>query len=136
MRSRRESMIRTLGKAVQMYTTEPGVQFYTGNFLDGILRGIGGSYDHWVLLRWRRSIFWTRPTALIFRVRNKSRWKYSQTPSTNSYACDLAVAPKPALVFDVPHLEIISMKKKQTPKKMKKINRAFDIAEKTWDSQA
>ena len=35
------------GRTVQMYTTEPGVQFYTGNFLDGTLKGIGGSYDHW-----------------------------------------------------------------------------------------
>ncbi len=35
------------GRTVQMYTTEPGVQFYTGNFLDGTLKGIGGGYDHW-----------------------------------------------------------------------------------------
>jgi aldose 1-epimerase len=26
-----------------MYTTEPGVQFYTGNFLDGTIRGKGGN---------------------------------------------------------------------------------------------
>jgi aldose 1-epimerase len=35
------------GRSVEMYTTEPGVQFYTGNFLDGTLKGIGGIYDHW-----------------------------------------------------------------------------------------
>ena len=29
-----------------MFTTEPGVQFYTGNFLDGTLTGKGGfTYD-------------------------------------------------------------------------------------------
>jgi aldose 1-epimerase len=30
------------GRALQVYTTEPGVQFYTGNFLDGTLKGKGG----------------------------------------------------------------------------------------------
>ena len=28
---------------MEMYTTEPGVQFYTGNFLDGTLKGKGGA---------------------------------------------------------------------------------------------
>jgi aldose 1-epimerase len=30
------------GRVLQAYTTEPGVQFYTGNFLDGSLTGFGG----------------------------------------------------------------------------------------------
>src|SRR4029077_619905 len=30
------------GRVMEMYTTEPGVQFYTGNFLDGSLKGSGG----------------------------------------------------------------------------------------------
>jgi aldose 1-epimerase len=30
---------------MQVLTTEPGVQFYTGNFLDGSLRGNGGAYS-------------------------------------------------------------------------------------------
>jgi aldose 1-epimerase len=30
------------GRTVEMQTTEPGVQFYTGNFLDGTLTGVGG----------------------------------------------------------------------------------------------
>jgi len=29
------------GRVMEMYTTEPGVQFYTGNFLDGSLQGKG-----------------------------------------------------------------------------------------------
>ncbi len=29
----------TTGRVMEMYTTEPGVQFYTGNFLDGTLTG-------------------------------------------------------------------------------------------------
>lgn len=32
----------TSGRTLTMYTTEPGVQFYTGNFLDASLTGIGG----------------------------------------------------------------------------------------------
>lgn len=30
------------GIAMEVYTTEPGIQFYTGNFLDGKVRGKGG----------------------------------------------------------------------------------------------
>ncbi len=32
----------TTGRTLQVHTTEPGVQFYTGNFLDGTLTGKGG----------------------------------------------------------------------------------------------
>ncbi|WP_224417787.1 MULTISPECIES: aldose epimerase family protein [unclassified Modicisalibacter] len=36
------------GRTVEMYTTEPGVQFYTSNFLTGSFTGKGGkTYDHW-----------------------------------------------------------------------------------------
>jgi aldose 1-epimerase len=36
------------GRTVEMYTTEPGVQFYSGNFLDGSLKGKQGLiYAHW-----------------------------------------------------------------------------------------
>jgi aldose 1-epimerase len=31
------------GRVLEMYTTEPGVQLYTSNFLDGTLKGKGGS---------------------------------------------------------------------------------------------
>ncbi len=31
------------GRVLEMYTTEPGVQFYTGNFLDGSNKGKGGA---------------------------------------------------------------------------------------------
>ena len=34
------------GIKMDVYTTEPGVQFYTGNYLDGNLSGKSGSYDH------------------------------------------------------------------------------------------
>ena len=33
----------TTGRILEMYTTEPGVQFYTGNFLDGTVKGKGGT---------------------------------------------------------------------------------------------
>jgi aldose 1-epimerase len=32
------------GRVMEVLTTEPGVQFYTGNFLDGTLKGNGGTY--------------------------------------------------------------------------------------------
>jgi aldose 1-epimerase len=33
----------TTGRAMEVLTTEPGVQFYTGNFLDGTITGKGGA---------------------------------------------------------------------------------------------
>ncbi|XP_028577592.2 galactose mutarotase [Podarcis muralis] len=30
------------GRMIEVYTTQPGIQFYTGNFLDGTLKGKGG----------------------------------------------------------------------------------------------
>lgn len=37
----------TSGRVMEVYTTEPGVQFYTGNFLDGTINGKGGkAYPH------------------------------------------------------------------------------------------
>jgi aldose 1-epimerase len=32
----------TTGRTLEISTTEPGVQFYSGNFLDGTIRGKGG----------------------------------------------------------------------------------------------
>lgn len=32
------------GRRMEVWTTQPGVQFYTGNFLDGSVSGIGGGY--------------------------------------------------------------------------------------------
>ena len=38
---------RTSGRALEVLSTQPGVQFYTGNFLDGTITGKGG----WVYQR-------------------------------------------------------------------------------------
>ena len=36
------------GRRLQLFTSEPGVQLYTGNFLDGSIHGKGGKvYPHW-----------------------------------------------------------------------------------------
>lgn len=32
------------GRVLEVYTDQPGIQFYTGNFLDGSVTGIGGQY--------------------------------------------------------------------------------------------
>jgi aldose 1-epimerase len=37
----------TTGRVMEVHTTEPGVQFYTGNFLDGTLAGKGGHVYKW-----------------------------------------------------------------------------------------
>ncbi|MCD2517580.1 galactose mutarotase [Massilia sp. G4R7] len=34
------------GRVLELFTEEPGVQFYSGNFLDGSLVGKGGAYRH------------------------------------------------------------------------------------------
>ncbi len=34
------------GRVLECFTTEPAIQFYTGNFLDGTIHGIGGVYRH------------------------------------------------------------------------------------------
>jgi len=34
------------GRVLEIYTTQPGVQFYTGNFLNGKVEGIGGVYRY------------------------------------------------------------------------------------------
>lgn len=33
------------GRVMEVFTDQPGVQFYTGNFLDGSLSGIGGAFE-------------------------------------------------------------------------------------------
>ena len=37
----------TSGRVMEMSTTEPGVQFYTGNFLDGTNAGKGTVYNQY-----------------------------------------------------------------------------------------
>jgi len=32
------------GRVLEVFTTQPGIQFYTGNFLNGSVHGIGGTY--------------------------------------------------------------------------------------------
>jgi len=34
------------GREIKVYTTEPGIQVYTGNYLDGSTTGIGGKYNY------------------------------------------------------------------------------------------
>src|SRR5699024_10742056 len=34
------------GRGINVYTTEQGIQIYTGNFLDGSTSGIGGMYGY------------------------------------------------------------------------------------------
>ena len=34
------------GRVLDCYTTQPGIQVYTGNFLNGTIKGIGGYYPY------------------------------------------------------------------------------------------
>ena len=34
------------GRVLEVFTTQPGIQFYSGNFLDGKIHGIGGPYRY------------------------------------------------------------------------------------------
>jgi aldose 1-epimerase len=34
------------GRVMEVLTTQPGIQFYSGNFLDGKIHGIGGAYRY------------------------------------------------------------------------------------------
>lgn len=36
----------TSGRVLEVFTDQPGIQFYTGNFLDGTNDGIGGKFQH------------------------------------------------------------------------------------------
>ncbi len=38
---------RRSGRVMEVWTTQPGIQLYTGNFLNGSLRGIGGVYTQY-----------------------------------------------------------------------------------------
>ncbi|HWB53213.1 MAG TPA: aldose epimerase family protein [Tepidisphaeraceae bacterium] len=40
----------TTGRVMEIETTQPGLQFYTGNFLDGTVVGIGGAYQRYSAL--------------------------------------------------------------------------------------
>jgi Galactose mutarotase and related enzymes len=35
-------MRKSSGRTLEVFTTQPGLQFYSGNFLDGSLKGRGG----------------------------------------------------------------------------------------------
>ena len=54
------------GRTLTIFTTEPGLQFYSGNFLDGTLVGTSGrATARATASRWRPSISRTRPTSRL-----------------------------------------------------------------------
>jgi aldose 1-epimerase len=69
------------GRAVEMYTTEPGVQFYVGNFLDGSLKGKDAlTYEHWGAFTLEAQHCPDSPNQANFpRTELKPGEKYSQT---------------------------------------------------------
>lgn len=69
------------GRVVEMYTTEPGVQFYVGNFLDGSLKGKDGlTYEHWGAFTLEAQHYPDSPNQAAFpSTELKAGEKYSQT---------------------------------------------------------
>lgn len=46
------------GIVLEVYTDEPGIQVYTGNFLDGTVKGKKGSFiTNGLLFAWKHNIF-------------------------------------------------------------------------------
>ena len=55
------------GRVMKVFTNEPGVQFYSGNFLNGTLIGKGGkTYNHWAALCLETQHFPDSPNKLEF----------------------------------------------------------------------
>jgi aldose 1-epimerase len=69
------------GRTVEMYTSEPGVQFYTGNFLDGTLKGKDGlTYEHWGAFTLEAQHYPDSPNHANFpSTELKPNQKYTQT---------------------------------------------------------
>jgi len=69
------------GRAVEMYTTEPGVQIYTGNFLDGLAKGKDGlTYVRWGAFTLEAEHYPDSPNHANFpSTELKPGEKYSQT---------------------------------------------------------
>ena len=61
------------GRVMEVHTTEPGVQFYSGNFLDGTITGRHGRvYRQRFGFCLETRTFPTRPTNAIFRPRSSN----------------------------------------------------------------
>ncbi len=55
------------GRMMVTLTTQPGLQLYTGNFLDGTIHGLGGTYHkHAGSVHWKPSTFPIPSTIPIF----------------------------------------------------------------------
>ena len=75
------------GRVMEVYTTEPGVQFYAGNFLDGTVTGkCGKVYKRRFGFCLETQHFRIRPTSGISRPRSSGRERpIHRAPSTSSW---------------------------------------------------
>jgi len=68
------------GRVLEIYTTQPGLQFYTGNFLDGSLKGKGAVYHKHAGLCLETQYFPDPPNKPVFpSVILKPQHKYQHT---------------------------------------------------------
>ncbi len=71
------------GRVMEVWSDEPGLQFYAGNFLDGTLTGKDGKvYQRAPLSAWNRSIIPIRRTRRTARRWNSSPARPITTPSS------------------------------------------------------
>ena len=78
------------GRTLQVSTTQPGVQFYTGNFLDGTITGKGGKvYNKRAAMCLETQHFPDSPNHLAFpstilkagdTMKSRTTWKFSTLP--------------------------------------------------------
>ena len=61
----------TTGRVLEVLTDQPGIQFYTGNFLDGTVTGTAAKSTSGAMRSaWRRSIIPIRPIIRSFPPRS------------------------------------------------------------------
>jgi hypothetical protein len=84
-------------RVLEVLSTEPGLQFYSGNFLDGTITGKGGwTYQFRNAFAWSRSIILIRRTSQIFHRSPEvykwiiPRWIAAVTASVRSATCNFA----------------------------------------------
>ena len=73
------------GRVLEVFTTQPGVQFYTANHLDGQVVGMGGAYGSIPASASKHSTFPIRSTIQIFRPPFCVPEKYSNRKPFSSF---------------------------------------------------
>ena len=77
----------TSGRVMKVYTTQPGIQFYTGNHLNGTISGGGKSYAKFSAFCLECQHYPDSPNQKDFPTTESSRARPSSTPRSTSSVC-------------------------------------------------